>query len=94
MPLFTRENFPCNLKVVADLKEIAQARGKALYHLALAWVLSNPVVSVALVGMRTVEEVEANVGALGWLLTEADKVEIDAVFGAHGVDTRPNVWLE
>lgn len=94
MPLFSPENFPRNLKVVAELKEIAQAHGKALYHLALAWVLSNPVISVALVGMRRPEEVETNIGALGWSLTEADKAEIDAVFEAHRVDTCPDVWLE
>jgi len=94
MPLFTQENFPRNLKVVEVLKKIARAHGKEGYHLALTWVLSNPVISVALVGMRRPEEVEANMGALGWTLTEADKEEIDAVFEAHGVDTCPDVWLE
>ena len=94
MPLFTEENFPRNLKVVADLKRLAEDRGKALSHLALAWVLSNPVMSVALVGARTPGEVEANMGALGWSLTEADQAEIDAVFEAHGVDTRPDIWVE
>jgi aryl-alcohol dehydrogenase-like predicted oxidoreductase len=94
MPLFTEENFPRNLKVAADLEKIARARGKELYHLALAWVLSNPVTSVALVGARNPREVEANLGALGWTLTEADRAEIDAVFDAYGIDTCPDVWVE
>ena len=94
MPLFTPENFPRNLKVVENLKKIAQARGKKVANLALAWVLANPVVSVALVGMRRPSEVEANMDGIDWALTEADLTEIDAVFDAHGVDTRPDVWVE
>jgi aryl-alcohol dehydrogenase-like predicted oxidoreductase len=94
MPLFSQENLPRNLQVVAALKKMAQARGKEVYHLALAWVLSNPVISVALVGARRPAEVEANMGALSWPLTEADKAEIDAVFEAHGVDTCPDIWLD
>ncbi len=94
LPLFDEENLPRNVKVAADLKRLAQDRGKELYHLALAWVLSNPVISTALVGARTPEEVEANMGALEVSLTEADQAEIDAVFEAHGVDTRPDIWVE
>ncbi len=94
MPLFTKENFPRNLKVVADLKKIATGLGVELYHLALAWVLSNPAISVALVGARTPEEVEANMGALKITLNETDREELDGVFAAHGVDTQPDIWVE
>ena len=94
MPLFTEENFPRNLKVVSDLKEIAKAKGKELYHLALAWVLSNPAISVALVGARKPEEVEANMGALDISLSDSEKEEMDAVFAGHGVDTQPDIWVE
>ena len=94
MPLFTPENFPRNLKVVDALKKLAQAQGKEIYHLALAWVLANPAVSVALVGARRPEEVEANMGAVGWALTEGDRREIDGIFEAQGVDTCPDIWVE
>ena len=90
MPLFTEENFPRNLKVVEALKDIARERGKAVYELALAWVLSNPVVSVALVGARTAAEVEANLGAVDLKLSAEDKAAIDAVFNEHDVDTQPS----
>jgi aryl-alcohol dehydrogenase-like predicted oxidoreductase len=94
MPLFTGENFPRNIKVVEELKQIAQDRGKAIYHLALRWVLANPVISTALVGARTPEEVELNMGALGWALSEEDLAAMDAVFDKYSVDTQPDVWVE
>jgi aryl-alcohol dehydrogenase-like predicted oxidoreductase len=94
MPLFSEDNFPRNLRVVEDLKRLASAHGKAIYELALAWVLSNPAVSVALVGARTEREVHANMGALELALDEEDKAPIDALFREHGVDTQPDVWVD
>src|SRR5262245_37292260 len=79
MPVFTKENFPRNLRAVADLKGIAQNMGIEIYHLALAWVLSNPTLSVALVGARTASEVDANMGALDVEFSEPDRQAIDAV---------------
>jgi len=94
MPLFTAENFPRNLRAVEDLKGIAKQIGSEIYHLALAWVLSNPALSVALVGARTASEVEANMGALDVEFSEAALKAIDAVFERYGIDTRPAVWVE
>ena len=50
--------------------------------------------STALVGCRTVAEVEDNVGAIGWSISDADLAEIDAIFARHGVDTVPDFWIE
>lgn len=94
MPLFTEENFPRNLKVVEALKQMAADRGTAVHHLALAWVLSNPVISTALVGVRQPAEVASNMGALELTLAADDKAAIDAVFERCGVDTRPDIWVE
>lgn len=94
LKLFEGEKFKHNIRAVNELKTIAERKGKKIAQLALAWVLSNPVISVALVGARKPEEVEENMGALGWKLTEADKQEIDAIFAKYQIDTAPNVWLE
>ena len=94
LSLFTPENFATNLAVVEDLKPIATRHDKTMADLALRWVLSNPVVSVALVGFRRPAEVEANMGALGWSLDRETLNEIDAVFQRHGVEVAPPVWLE
>jgi aryl-alcohol dehydrogenase-like predicted oxidoreductase len=92
--LFGAESFPRNLRVVEDLKAIAARHGRSLPQLALRWAVSNPAVSTALVGCRTVAEVEDNVGALGWSIAEGELAEIDAIFARHGVNPVPDRWVE
>jgi aryl-alcohol dehydrogenase-like predicted oxidoreductase len=92
--LFGGESFPRNVRVVDELKVIAARYGKSLPQLALRWTVANPVISTALVGCRTVAEVEDNVGALGWSLAADDLREIDAIFARHGVDPVPGGWIE
>ena len=92
--MFGKENFRRNMQVVEELKPIAEALGKKVPHLALRWVLSNPAVSTALVGTRTDKEVEDNLGALDWSLSEGDMKELDAVFSKHGIDTSPDIWID
>ncbi len=94
LSLFTPENFPKNLAVVEELKALAARRGKTIAHLALRWVLSNPAVSVGLVGFRKPQEVDASLGALDWTLSPAEMQEIDAIFQKHGVDPAPPNWVE
>ena len=50
--------------------------------------------STALVGCRNVAEVEDNVGAVGWTISDADLAEIDAIFARHDIDTTPDFWIE
>ncbi|MDP2952417.1 MAG: aldo/keto reductase, partial [Chloroflexota bacterium] len=80
LPLFKEENFQRNLQVVERLKEIAKKKRKAVAQLAVAWVLSNPAVSVALTGIRRQEVIEENVGAASWKLTAREKQEIEEAF--------------
>lgn len=94
LKLFAPENFATNLAVVEELKTLAAGRGKTVAHLALQWVLSNPVISVGLIGFRTPAEVEASVGGLSWALSDEERGAIDAIFQRHGVDAAPPVWLE
>jgi aryl-alcohol dehydrogenase-like predicted oxidoreductase len=92
--LFGPEHFPRNLRVVEELKGIAARHGRSLAQLALRWATANPVVSTALVGCRTVAEVEDNVGALGWSIAEDDLAEIDRIFARHAVNAVPDRWIE
>ena len=78
-PLFKGENFLDNLNKVETLKEIAAGKGFSVAQLALAWVASEPTVSVALVGTRRPEEMEENVAAADWELSAAERDEIKAV---------------
>jgi len=92
--LFGPESFPNNVRTVETLKEIARRYDKTLPQLALRWAISHPAVSTALVGCRTVGEVEDNVGAIGWSISEDDLAEIDEIFERHGVNTTPEFWIE
>lgn len=92
--LFGPEQFVKNIHAVEELKGIAKRYGKSLPQLALRWTTSNPVISTALVGCRNENEVNDNVGALGWTISEADLKEIDAIFKRNGVITEPDMWLE
>jgi aryl-alcohol dehydrogenase-like predicted oxidoreductase len=92
--LFGPEHFPRNLAAVEELKRLAAKYGKSLPQFALGWTLSNPVVGTALVGFRTSSEVAENLGALGWEISNADMLEIDAILARHGAVTVPPGWLE
>jgi aryl-alcohol dehydrogenase-like predicted oxidoreductase len=92
--LFGPDAFPRNVRAVEELKAIAARYGRSLPQLALRWVTSNSVISTALVGCRSVAEVDDNVGALGWSIDAADLDEIDTTFARHGVDTVPDFWIE
>ena len=87
--MFTQANFQRNVRLVEDLKLIAKSRGKKIPQLALRWVLSNPAVSVALVGTLKVQELEENLGVLDWALSGEDMRQIDDLFARYGVDTHP-----
>jgi len=87
LPLFQREPFLKELAVGKRLQALAADHGKSLAQLAIAWVLSNPAVSVALVGMRNTRELEENVAAADWKLTPEIKAEIDRLFEAEGLPT-------
>jgi aryl-alcohol dehydrogenase-like predicted oxidoreductase len=92
--LFGPEKFTDNVRAVEELRAVADRHGVSLPQLALRWATAHSVVSTALVGCRTVAEVEDNVGAVGWTLSDADLVEIDAIFERFDIDTTPDFWIE
>jgi aryl-alcohol dehydrogenase-like predicted oxidoreductase len=92
--LFGADSFPRNVRAVNDLKAIAEKYDRSLPQLALRWATSHRAISTALVGCRTVAEVEDNAGAVGWVIEDADLAEMDATFERHGVETVPDYWIE
>ena len=94
LTLFAPDNFRKELRAVARFHQMAARRGKKVVHLALSWVLSNPVISTALVGARSAAEVEDNVEALGWRASDEERREIDAICREEGIDPAPGTWLE
>lgn len=87
LPLFERESMLRTIRAVERLKALAADSGHTVAQLALAWVLSNPAVTVGLVGIRNPQELQENVAAADWKLSEQDKAEIDGIMAEEGVPT-------
>ncbi len=87
LPLFERENFLAELRVVERLKGLAGEAGKSVAQLAIAWVLGNPAVTTALVGVRNDRELAENIAAADWRLDDVMRAEIDLIFEEEGVPT-------
>jgi len=64
------------LSFVEKLKPIAEKYHKTVSQFAVAWVLKNPAVTSAIVGARKVEQVEENVGAAGFVISDSDMLLI------------------
>jgi aryl-alcohol dehydrogenase-like predicted oxidoreductase len=68
-----------SFEVAARLKELASAKGCTLTQLALAWVMGNPIVTCPILGPRTMEQFEDNIGCLSVTITPEDEATIDAL---------------
>ena len=66
-----------SFEVAQKLKPLAEAHGKTMTQFALNWVIGNPIVTSALVGPRTMEHLEDNMGCLGWEIGRDALDEID-----------------
>ena len=65
--------------VVDGLQPIAQAKNCTLSQLALAWCIQQPGITSPIIGPRTMEQLEDNLGALSVTITDADRAAIDAL---------------
>lgn len=90
LPLFERDQFLKEIEVTRRLGELADGYGKSVAQLAIAWVLDHPAVSCALVGMRNEQELEENVAATDWKLTDEIRNGINQIFADVGVETYQN----
>jgi L-glyceraldehyde 3-phosphate reductase len=87
---------PRVLAAVDRLGDIARARGQTLAQLALAWALRRPEMTSALIGVRTVDQLEENLGALGNLALSREEIAaIDEATKDGQIDLRPTSksWL-
>ncbi|MEU1293299.1 aldo/keto reductase [Streptomyces sp. NPDC005840] len=82
----TRRSFNAGLGMVTErslavaevVKEVAAELGRTPAQVALAWTLRQPGVTAPIVGARTLEQLEGNLGALEVDLTSAQLARLDA----------------
>lgn len=76
---FAKENLPRHLAIAQRLRELAPTLNATPSQLALAWVLAQPGLTVALPGARSPEQIRANAAAGDIVLPEAILAELNAL---------------
>jgi aryl-alcohol dehydrogenase-like predicted oxidoreductase len=71
-----------NWRKLDALERFCAGRGRTLLDLAFAWLLSNPLTGSVIAGATRPEQVEANVGAAGWMLSPDDLDELNGLLDA------------
>lgn len=63
--------------VVDELDAVAEEVGKTVPQVALNWLLQRPTVATLIIGARTTEQLEDNLGSVGWNLStdQVDRLE-------------------
>jgi aryl-alcohol dehydrogenase-like predicted oxidoreductase len=76
MPAYRGEEFRRNLRIVHDVKAVAERYGKSPSQIALRWVLRNPAVTCAIVGCKTQQQVSENADVFDWDLSDEDYAQL------------------
>jgi aryl-alcohol dehydrogenase-like predicted oxidoreductase len=66
-----------NWRIVEALSDFAAKRGHTLLELAMSWLASRPYVPSIIAGATQPEQIEQNIAAVNWALSEAELAEID-----------------
>jgi aryl-alcohol dehydrogenase-like predicted oxidoreductase len=83
--------------VVEVVREVAEGRGVSMAQVALAWLVDRPAVTSVILGARTLEQLDDNLGAAGLHLTSEETARLDAAsdpspadypYGGPGTDQR------
>jgi len=80
IPMYRKNSTDASRPLVDKLRPLAAAKGVPLSQYALSWVIRQPGITSAIIGPRTLEQLEDNLGALGVSLGAEDFSEIDKIF--------------
>jgi aryl-alcohol dehydrogenase-like predicted oxidoreductase len=72
--------------VVDAVREIADARSVSMAQVALAWLVDRPTVTSVILGARTVEQLDDNLGAAGLHLTAEETERLDTASDPGAAD--------
>ena len=65
--------------IVDGIRPLAEAKGCTIAQFALAWLANQPGVTAPLVGPRTLEQFEDNLGAVDVEITDEDRAVVDSL---------------
>jgi aryl-alcohol dehydrogenase-like predicted oxidoreductase len=61
------------------IEALATEKGKSVSQIALAWLLSDAVITSPIIGPRSLEQLDDNLGAAGFRLSAEEKTSLDSV---------------
>ncbi|MBT9165412.1 MAG: L-glyceraldehyde 3-phosphate reductase [Chloroflexi bacterium] len=64
-------------RVIDTLTEISKECGKTPAQVALNWLLQQPGITAPIFGARTLEQLEGNLGGVGWALSEDEIAQLN-----------------
>lgn len=82
-PFTKEEHIAMTEKLVSKLQSLAKSKGISLAQLAISWVISQPGITTALVGVRALKHLEEDLKAAEVKLNREDIVEIDGVLNKY-----------
>jgi aryl-alcohol dehydrogenase-like predicted oxidoreductase len=67
-------------QAIADaLQDYCESRGHTLLELAFSWLAAQPLVASVMAGVSRPEQLDANVAAIGWILTSDESADVDRI---------------
>jgi aryl-alcohol dehydrogenase-like predicted oxidoreductase len=84
-PILRRRMNDAVYDVTDALRPMSEEKGRPLSQLALAWCLHQPGVTSPIIGPRTMEQLEDNLGALDVPITDDDRSRIDQIVPPGGM---------
>ena len=68
-----------NFDIVDNLNEFAHKTGHSILELAFGWMASRPITASIIAGATKPEQIDANVAAVNWVLSQSEIDEVDKI---------------
>ena len=68
-----------NFDIVDRLKKFANKTGHSILELAFSWMASRPTTASIIAGATKPEQIDANVAAINWVLSQSEINEVDKI---------------
>ena len=68
-----------NFDIVDKLKKFANKTGHSILELAFSWMASRPTTASIIAGATKPEQIDANVAAINWVLSQSEIDEVDKI---------------
>ncbi|HHW03318.1 MAG TPA: aldo/keto reductase [Thermoanaerobacterales bacterium] len=82
-PELKGEKLAENLKLVEELKKVAEKIGRPLSQIALNWLIKNETVTTIIAGATKIAHIKDNVDSAGWELDDETYNEINALLDKY-----------